>query len=93
MVTKSDTVILKNWPMGNKSWNPKRGINVKYHLIDKKNQECYATLFGSDKQGITQDDINSELVRMSKHLLSDRARTVKNKPKFNVINGITETIQ
>ncbi len=89
MTTKGYSVILKNWPI-TKSYIPKKGIDIAYKVIDKKNQECYATLFGSDKQGITMDDINSELEKMSHSLLSERTRTLKNKPSAKVINGITE---
>ena len=92
MTIYSDDVILKNWPM-TKSWYPKKGIDIKYRLIDRSNQEVYATLFGSSQDGITQDDINSELCKMSRSLLSDRARTIKDRPKFKVRNDIKEVIR
>jgi len=68
----------------------KKGIDVQYNLIDRNNKECYATLFGSSKDNITMDDINSELEKMSRHLLSERTRTIKNRPNCKVVNGIVE---
>lgn len=93
MVTRGDTVQLKDWKFGRRI-RPKKGIDTQYSIVpDTKRQECYMTLYGSEKDCIYMEDINSELEKMSRYLLSDRVRTLKNKPQFKVINGITERIQ
>jgi len=91
VVTKGYTIHLKNWDWG-KVHKPKKGIDIAYKLIDIQNKECYATLFGSAKDGIYRNEINSELEKLSKNILTERTRTIKNKPKFKVINGVKEVI-
>lgn len=105
MTTHSKTVILKdtNITSSGKFTEtspivPRKGINIAWKLIDKKNGECYATFYGSDRPNskdeiIYTKDINDELSNLNKRLLSDRARTIKNKPQFNVINGRKEKIR
>lgn len=92
MVTRGDSVILKNWKWGT-NVKPKKGINVAHHSIDKKNQEVCATLFGSEKDGIYKEDINNELEKLSKNILSERVRTINSLPKYKVINTVKERIQ
>ena len=88
----------KNKKEGRRSYYaPPKGMNVAYKLIDRKNGEIYATFFGSDKPNhkdeiIYTQDINDELSNLSRRLLSDRARTLKNRPQYNIINGRKETL-
>lgn len=72
-------------------------MNVAYKLIDRQNGEIYATFYGSDKPNhgdeiIYTQDINDELSNLSKKLLSDRARTIKNRPQYQIINGRKEKL-
>lgn len=93
MVTHGDSVFLKNWEW-DKRYNPKKGIDVAFKLIDKKNQEACATFYGSEKDGIYKDTINDELSKLEKKfILSDRVRTINNLPKYKVINTVRERIQ
>jgi len=92
MTTRGDSVILKNWNWG-KRYSPKRGIDIAFHSIDKKNQEVCATLFGSEKDGIYKETINQELEKLSKNILSDRVRTINSLPKYKTIESKVERIQ
>jgi hypothetical protein len=93
MVTRGDTVHLKNWDW-RKKYAPKRGIDIAYELIDQKNKEAYATFYGSEKDNIYKETINDELANLEKKfILSDRVRTINNLPKFKVISSVKERIQ
>jgi len=92
LVTHGDSVILKDWKWARK-YRPKKGIDIAYHSIDRKNQEVCATLFGSEKDGIYKEDINSELEKLSKNILSERVRTINNLPKYKTIETKVERIQ
>ncbi len=95
MVTRGDTVHLKNWNFRtHNNYHAKKGIDIAYKLIDTKNKEAYATLYGSEKDGVYKDTINDELSKLEKKfILSDRCRTVNNLPKYKVINSVKERIQ
>jgi len=56
---------------------PKKGIEVKWQ---EKDDSTFATLIGNNKR-ILQQQANELPV------LSDRARTLKNLPKFRIINS------
>lgn len=92
MVTRGDSVILKDWKWA-KKYKQKRGIDISYHSIDKKNQEVCATLYGSEKDGIYKEDINNELEKLSKNILSERVRTINSLPKYKTIESKVERIQ
>ena len=99
MTTRSKTVILKDTNLkGESPIVPKKGMNIAWKLIDDSNGECYATFYGSDKPNsddeiIYTEDINDELSNLNRRLLSDRARTIKNKPQYQIFNGRKELIR
>lgn len=96
---QQDTVLRRSIKkQTSKFYVPPKGINVAWKSIDKSNGEVYATLYGSDKANspdeiIYPEDINNELCYLSKKLLSDRARTIKNRPQYQIINGRKELIR
>lgn len=95
MTTRRKSVILKNFnPV---RYSPKKGIDIAWKQIDIKNNEWYATLYGSDRtipnEQIKIEDINIQLEKMSKNILSDRVRTLNNIPQYHTVCDVKEWIQ
>ena len=70
-----------------RSFVPKKGIEIQWKQSeeDKKNNEGFATLISSNKKILDQQA--AEMI-----ILSERCRTLKNLPKFRMINTKTERI-
>lgn len=81
------TVHLKNWVIDRdvKTFMPPKDIEVAWKEADRKNEECYATLISHSKKLL--DKTASEMP-----LLSERARTLRDLPKFRIINSNMERI-
>ena len=96
MTTRKKSVILKDFnPV---RWSPKKGIDIAWKQIDAKNNEWYATLYGSDiaqpiNEQIRMEDINNQLEKMSKNILSDRVRTLNNIPQYHTVCDVKEWIK
>lgn len=96
MTSKRKSVILKDFnPIG---FQPKTGIDIAWKPIDTKNREWYATLYGSDKaqpvnEQVRMEDINNQLEKLSKNILSDRVRTLNNIPQYHTVCDVKEWMQ
>ncbi len=93
LVTRGDTVHLKNWNWRNHNYHPPKGIDVALKHIPNSSNEAYMTLYGSEKDNIYKNNINEELARLSRNILSDRVRTLRTRPTYKVINSKKERIQ
>jgi hypothetical protein len=92
------SVILRDWDIQKKveGFKPKTGINVAWQQVEGNNNECYATLIGSNSkyqalsQRITKEDIHNQLAEMP--VMSDRVRTLNSLPKGHTLGTVKERI-
>jgi hypothetical protein len=80
------SVVLRDFDIHKDRYNIslKEGLEVAWKQSD--NKECYATFIHNDKE-----EINNKLSELN--IASDRVRTLKEIPKFRVINTVKERIQ
>ena len=71
------------------SFKPNKDIEVKWFQDkdSKKNNETYASFIGNNKK-----EINKQLSVLSDKILSERVRTLKEIPKYRVINTVKKRI-